>query len=90
MFTQIFTIFTNLQSLNFNSSSIGNKRLCFNMLSPTATSSTLLELHVSVVAFSDCLYLLDGRFKQLRAFHVDICVISVSSLTINNKVDHFH
>ena len=40
--------------------------------SPTIFSSTLLELHIKLVKFHDCLYLLDGRFNQLRKFHVDI------------------
>lgn len=88
VFTQIFTIFSNLQHLNLHPSSIGSERLSFNMLSPTVISSTLLELHVCVRHLSDCLYLLDGRFNQLRSFHVDTSFISSSDITIDNKVDY--
>ncbi|CAF1460558.1 unnamed protein product [Rotaria sordida] len=48
------------------------------------TLSTLLELHVSVTNFSDCLYLLDGRFNQLHTFYVNIAYTRFSRLTINN------
>ncbi|CAF3857448.1 unnamed protein product [Rotaria sordida] len=50
----------------------------------TVLSSNLLELHVHVLNFADCLYLLDGRFNQLHTFHVNISYISSNTLTINN------
>ncbi|CAF1498448.1 unnamed protein product [Adineta steineri] len=57
------------------------------------SSSTLVELHINVARFGDCLYLLDGRFNQLRSFYVRICIISShliypSSIT-DNKVGYF-
>ncbi|CAF1509774.1 unnamed protein product [Rotaria sordida] len=85
IFTQIFTIFTNLQHLNFNASLKWYQRLSFGTSSPTIVSSTLLELHVCVEYFSDCLYLLDGRFQQLRIFHVNIFRIFSNNLTMNSK-----
>ncbi|CAF3201428.1 unnamed protein product [Rotaria sp. Silwood2] len=85
VFTQIFTIFTNLRHLHFDRYSMGFERLSFDVSPPTVSSSTLLELHVCVRSFSDCLYLLDGRFNQLRSLHVNIYFISPSNVTIHNK-----
>ncbi|CAF3184626.1 unnamed protein product [Rotaria socialis] len=86
MFTNLFTMFTNLQYLNFNSSSIDPQYISFEILSPIFISSTLLELHVSVASFGDCLYLLDGRFDQLRAFYVNISWIPCSSRLRSNNM----
>ncbi|CAF4914446.1 unnamed protein product, partial [Rotaria magnacalcarata] len=79
IFTNIVTVFANLQCLNFDSSSIYSQRLSFDISSPTFISSTLLELHVDVEHFNDCLYLLDGRFNQLRILHINIAWIRRSS-----------
>ncbi|CAF1484567.1 unnamed protein product [Rotaria sordida] len=84
VFIHILTIFTKLEYLIFDVT-IAFDRLSFFMSPPTIISSTLLELRVSVSAFSDCLYLLDGRFNQLRALYVEIHSIHSSRLTINNK-----
>lgn len=78
--------FSNLQCLNYGHSSISYKRITFNMKSPTFLSSTLLELHVCVNDFNDCLYLLDGRFNQLRAFYIDVDHILSTTSNINTKV----
>ncbi|CAF4450098.1 unnamed protein product [Rotaria socialis] len=43
------------------------------------------DLHVCLSRFHDCLHLLDGRFDQLRIFHVKIDFIELSSLIFNNK-----
>ncbi|CAF1211488.1 unnamed protein product [Rotaria sordida] len=43
------------------------------------------EFHVSLGNFIDCLYILDGRFNQLRTFHVNISRISVCGRKLNNK-----
>lgn len=91
IFTDIFTMFTNLQYLNFKPSSSYSQRLSFDISLPSFISSTLLELHVNVQHFDDCLYLLDGRSNQLRVLHVNTSWIRRSSrLTINNTVDYFH
>jgi hypothetical protein len=88
IFTNIFTMFTNIQCLNFSSSSIWCQKLSFNISPPSFISSTLLELYVNVTNFTDCLYLLDGRFNQLRTFHVNITLIRSSRLIINNTVNY--
>ena len=79
IFRNIFIIFTNLQYFNFASSEIYPKYISFEILSPILISSTILELHVSVSGFNDCLYLLDGRFDQLRTLYVNIASIRYSS-----------
>jgi hypothetical protein len=89
LFTQIFTMFTNLQYLKFVPFSIMHQPLRFDMSSSTVLSSTLLELNVHLHYFADCLYLLDGRFNQLRTFYVNILVIIPLHLVINNQVNYF-
>ncbi len=89
IFTHIFTMCSNLQYLNFCPSLIWYQRLLFDNPSPTINCSTLLELHISLSGFIDCLYILDGRFNKLHTFHVDIEDISSSNLTNNNQVDYF-
>ncbi|CAF4636847.1 unnamed protein product [Rotaria socialis] len=85
LFTRIFTTFTNLRILNIGPSSIFYQHLSFDLSPPTVISSTLLDLHVCLSRFHDCLHLLDGRFDQLRIFHVKIDFIELSSLIFNNK-----
>ncbi len=53
---------------------------------PIMCSLTLLELHVKVDSFDDCLYLLDGRFSQLQTFYVDIPSAYTRSYLKINKV----
>ncbi|CAF4963582.1 unnamed protein product, partial [Rotaria sp. Silwood1] len=77
IFTNIFTVFTNLQYLNFDSSSIYSQYISLDISPPIFISSTLLEQHVHVVHFNDCLYLLDGRVKSSW-------IRRSSRLTINN------
>jgi hypothetical protein len=89
IFTQIFTVFNNLQYLNFNSLSY-YQELSFDISRLTVSSSTLLELHINLKSTIDCLYLLDGRFSQLHTLHVKVSyIISSSQLSMYNKVNHF-
>ena len=67
-------MFTNLKYLNFGRSSIRDEGLYFCMTRPTVISSNLLELHVCLHTFCDCLYLLDGHFNQLRTLYVDVAL----------------
>ena len=87
LFTSIFTRCTNLEYLNFSSSSSCCIRLSFPSSLPTCISSNLLELHLQLGNFIDCLYMLDGRFNHLHTLHVDIENIYLLSRNINNKVD---
>ncbi|CAF4814343.1 unnamed protein product [Rotaria sp. Silwood1] len=72
IFEKILTIFTNLQCLKFNPSASYDDAVLFYWIRETAISSTLLELHVSVLEMRDCLDLLDGRFDQLRVLYVTV------------------
>ncbi|CAF1303331.1 unnamed protein product [Rotaria sp. Silwood1] len=56
-------------------------------MSTTISSSILLELHIKLNKFTDCLYLLDGRFDSLEKVFLDICKISTPEIVINNKVN---
>lgn len=76
----IFTTFSNLQCLNFCASSIWGRRLSFANPYPDINSSTLLELHIRLTSFSDCLYILDGRFNKLHTLYIDIHHIVPSDL----------
>ena len=87
LFERIFDVLTNLRSLIFDSpfSYECNQRFSFANPSSTLFSTTLLELHVNVPSFDDCLYLLDGRFEQLRTFHIKISNIRLTRI-IENQV----
>ncbi|CAF4484127.1 unnamed protein product, partial [Rotaria sp. Silwood2] len=78
IFTHIFTMFTNLQYLNFGLYSIRDQRLSIRTPLLTVISANLLELHVSLDNFQDCLYLLDGRFNKLHTLCADIFFIRSS------------
>ncbi|CAF4265745.1 unnamed protein product [Rotaria sp. Silwood2] len=56
----------------------------------TISSSTLLELHVKLKNFTDCLYLLDGRFDSLQKLSVDIYEILSPQIIIDNKKQLFN
>ncbi|CAF4383728.1 unnamed protein product [Rotaria sp. Silwood2] len=80
IFTHIFTMFTNLQYLNFCSSSLDQQQLSFHTPPLTAISTNLLKLYVYLDVFIDCLYLLDGRFNQRHTLYANVFAIVSSSL----------
>ncbi|CAF4626468.1 unnamed protein product [Rotaria socialis] len=84
IFSYIFKAFTNLQHFKFGSSSSSCPRLSFYNTCPFLNSSNLLELHVNLETFNDCLYLCDGRFNQLHILDVNILRIQPSNLILNN------
>jgi len=93
--THILTMFSNLICLKFHpyfDSYIDPiERLSFKFgESPTFFSSNLVELHINVEDFTDCLYLLDGRFKQLHTFYVNIHFFVPPSPAIINKVHYLN
>ncbi len=88
IFTHIFPMLTNLQYLNFAPSAISYQELSFDISFPLVFSTNLLELHVNLDQFIDCLYLLDGRFNQLRKLYVNISLIIASRLVIDSKVNY--
>ncbi|CAF1348775.1 unnamed protein product [Rotaria sordida] len=86
IFTNILNTFINLQYFMFHSWFSSFQRISFRHLRPTVFSSTLLELRVKVSSVDDCLFLLDGRFNQLRAFYVDIASsLPKSNFKINKE-----
>ncbi|CAF3495835.1 unnamed protein product [Rotaria sp. Silwood2] len=85
IFTLIYDIFSNLQCLNFGPSLSLCQKLSFARSPPTVFPSTLLELHVYLQNFIDCLYLLDGRVNQLQTLYVHITFITSFNHTINDK-----
>jgi len=88
LFTYILTMFTNLRHFKFYQN-LNNPTgfVLFNDRS-SMFSSTLVELHINMYLFSDCLYLLDGRFNQLRILFVNVFHIWPLRSTINNKVSY--
>ncbi|CAF4490261.1 unnamed protein product [Rotaria magnacalcarata] len=60
--------------------------LSFGASPPNVFSCTLSKLNVMIDTYSDCLYLLDGRFNQLHTFYVTIRDFSHwVPATINNE-----
>ena len=87
LLTHILSTFSNLRRLNLNPSALWHQHFFFEMLSPSVKSSILLELHVCVFSFNDCLRFLDGRFNQLRIFDVKIdSMVGSLSDVIDDKV----
>ncbi len=91
----IFTMVNNLRYLKFHPYSdvyISSwERLSLSFREPsTFYSSTLMELHINVSNFFDCLYLLDGRFKQLHTFCVNIDRFCWPPDVIISKVDYLN
>jgi hypothetical protein len=90
VFTSILNVFNNLRYLNchpFVESHL--PQLSFDNKTPTFFSSTLLELHINVAEFNDCLYLLNGRLSLLRIFYVKINFFRFPSEVIKDKVYYF-
>jgi len=86
IFTYIFNTFINLQYFKSDSLLFSYNRMSYKYSFPIVCSLTLLELHVKVGSFDDCLYLLDGRFNQLRTFYVDTPSAYTRSYLKINKV----
>jgi hypothetical protein len=85
VFACILSVCSKLRYLHFGQSSHWYQKLCFKV-PPTIFSSSLLELHVHLERFMDCLYLLDGRFDQLQRLSVKIDWIFSRKIIIDSKV----
>ncbi|CAF4338743.1 unnamed protein product [Rotaria sp. Silwood2] len=85
VFTQIFIQYPNLQYLNFCPSPSLYVHLSFSNSSSIFVSSNLSELHVCLANFTDCLYILDGRFNQLRTFYVNISLIQSENKNVDKE-----
>ncbi|CAF1221648.1 unnamed protein product [Rotaria sordida] len=84
----IFTVFTNLTHLTFyDAAYMNNIRLLFNIPSSSFSSSSLLVLNIKVQTFDMCLYLLDGRFEQLRTLYTELAnILSPSEIENQRKI----
>ena len=88
-------MFHNLICLKFHPHSdihvANNERLSFHLEEPsTFFSSTLMEIHINVAYITDCLYLLDGRFKQLHTLYVNVSWFPPPSPVHVNQVDYLN
>jgi hypothetical protein len=59
--------------------------LC-DLPSTTFSSPILTHLHIDVKTFDDCLYLLDGRLRQLTTFLVTVYCMDTSAVIVHNMV----
>jgi hypothetical protein len=59
--------------------------LCY-LPSTTFSSPILTHLHINVADFDDCLYLLDGRLRELRTLCVKVYSIDQFSSAVHNMV----
>ncbi|CAF4520178.1 unnamed protein product, partial [Rotaria sp. Silwood2] len=85
LFKRMCDTFTNLQYLNFGPYLLNcSQQLSYALCPPTVFSSTLLELHVNLQDYIDCIYLLDRRFNQLHTLYVYLRFI-FTRRKINNK-----
>ncbi|CAF1184844.1 unnamed protein product [Adineta ricciae] len=89
VYIQILNVFQNLKHLNIIGSS-NMSTLCLalrGLPSNTFYLSSLTYLSIDVYSLDDCLYLLDGRLKQLATLIVRIGHMENSSSIIHN-MDH--
>jgi hypothetical protein len=90
IFLNILLTFTKVRHLKFYPSApTGTGYISFGNQLPTFSFSNLLELHINVYCFDDCLFLLDGRFKQLRVLFVTTYYIFLLQSTSIKKVNYF-
>lgn len=72
----------------YTSKPTGDGYISFGVHSPIF-SSNLLELHIKVRLFDDCLFLLDGRLNQLRILFVTTVYILPIERTTISEVSFF-
>jgi hypothetical protein len=61
----------------------------YNLPSNTFSSSSLTYLNVNILDFNDCLYLLDGRLKQLHTCMVQVSRMEENFSNAHNLVNKF-
>ena len=90
IFFNVLIACRNLRHLKFYTSMpTKSGYITFGIQSPMFSSSTLVELHIKVYRFDDCLFLLDGRFNQLRILFVTTFHMFSLQRTTINKVNCF-
>ncbi|CAF4045948.1 unnamed protein product, partial [Rotaria sordida] len=87
VYSFIFTLFENLKKLSITGGSFGSSYpgLSLRDLPFTTFSSPILtHLYINVDNFDDCLYLLDGRLRQLTTLCVTVYTVKSSSEIVHN------
>jgi hypothetical protein len=92
VYAHILTYFENLEYLNVIETPIHAypALLIDSLLSTTFSSLTLTYLCINVANFNDCLYLLDGRLKQLSTLIVKFYRMDTDSSIIHKLVGMFY
>lgn len=70
--------------------SMHNRLTCETRVPFAFLSSNLTELHTNVDTFTDCLFLLDGRFKQLHTLFINVQLFLLPSPMSFNQVNYFN
>ncbi|CAF1287567.1 unnamed protein product [Rotaria sordida] len=87
VYSFILTLFENLKKLSITGGSFGSSYpgLSLRDLPFTTFSSPILtHLYINVDNFDDCLYLLDGRLRQLTTLCVTVYTVKSSSEIVHN------
>ncbi|CAF2482662.1 unnamed protein product [Rotaria sp. Silwood2] len=92
VYAHILTYFENLEYLNVIETSIsGYPGLVVHYLPLNTFSSVILTyLCINVATLTDCLYVLDGRLKQLSTFIVRIYCMDMDSSFVHKMVGIFY
>jgi hypothetical protein len=90
VYAHILNFCKNLKHLNIIAPSVASYpglSLC-HLPSTTFFSLILTHLCINVNTFDDCLYVLDGRLKQLTTFIVTVYFIDESLSIVHNMVSY--
>ena len=92
VYAHILTYFENLEHFNIIEASTLAYPGLFAHYLPLSTFSSLIltYLCINVHTFTDCLYLLDGRLKQLTTFIVQFYRMDTNSSIVHNLVGIFY
>ena len=91
VYAHILNFFKNLKNLSIIEPTVMSYPglSLYDLPSVTFSSPTLAHLCINVNTFDDCLYLLDGRVKQLITLSITVYSIDNSSATVLNMVSFY-
>ena len=88
LLSRILNMFTSVLHLKFfQPINYSARFVAFTSIAPKFCSN-LVELHISMHTFDDCLYLLDGRLNQLCRFFVNVRLIWGIEPVNDNRVSY--
>lgn len=90
LFANILKIVSNLNILNYDPFDCRNQSISFDRIHQSVCSSSLVELRVTLRELTDCLYIVDGRFSQLRSLDAKIESSSSGKLFLSQVDSIFH